>query len=112
MFKVKLLTISLLSVFMFSLSASAQWYSGGTLHRANGAVWKSSSESNRLATSADFAIIIIGKNRVQAMGSMNRLKPYALQMKICIDEAVVGRGGNKISVSEVGAACGVLLGWS
>ena len=36
-----------------------EWYEGGTLHRSNGRQWRQSSTSDRLATSADFAMVLL-----------------------------------------------------
>ena len=93
-------------------SASAQWYSGGNLHRASGQEWVNASTSNRLATAADFAATSIGERRVSRLGSMSKLLPYARDMKDCIDEALSGSGPSALrsqSVSEMAAVCYMLM---
>ena len=94
------------------LGAYAQWHSGGTLHGANGATWKAASGSNRLATSGDFAAAILGDRKVRSLGTIDKLRPYAKEMKTCIDETVTGSQGDHLKVSEVGAMCAILMGWS
>ena len=57
------------------------WYEGGTLHKATVAEWKSATEENKLATSADFMASI------DSSVSMDKLKDRAMDLKDCIDRA-------------------------
>ena len=91
-------------LFMLPLAASAQWYSGGTLHKARGSQWVVATEANRLATAADFAGVALGEEAVQRLGSMNKLKA-------CVDETFSDSSLRGMSVSEVASACIILLGY-
>ena len=91
-----------------SSRARSEWYSGGTLHGATMRQWRNASDSDRLATSADFAAAMLQDNG-RKLRSMDDLKPIASALKRAISEA--GRGGTSDSqqVSSVAAACWVLL---
>lgn len=95
----------------FALTVSAagaeEWYAGGTLHNATLGDWADASRHNRLATAADFAATILEER----ISSISDLETPALQMEACITEAARERSTAAIQVSEVGAACAVLLGW-
>lgn len=99
-------------VLMIASQASAQWYSGGTLHRADGQQWKSASGADRLATSADFAAKVIGERRVKKLGSIDKLRPYATDMRSCIDSSLSdlsATAARRQSVASLAAACSILL---
>ena len=87
-------TMVLILSFFVSGTANAQWYSGGTLHKADGNEWVIASRADRLATSADLAITIIGKSEiVRELGSMDnsaRERQAIMRAK---------------PVSEVGSSC-------
>lgn len=87
-------------------SQSSKWYQGGTLHDKSVEQWKAASYDNRLATSADFAITL---GEYEAIPQ--DLKEQARVFESCISEAVKGEVVNDKPVSEVGATCGVLLGY-
>ena len=92
--------------------ASDDWYSGGSLHRATVGQWKMASYSNKLATAADWAITRpFVENQVRKKGSMDALKPFATQMMNCVDQAADGEGYSNTKVSELAAACALLMGW-
>jgi hypothetical protein len=59
----------------------AQWYKGGTLHRATTAEWASASASTRLATAGDRSVAILGERRVQQLGK-NGVSAYARSWQI------------------------------
>ncbi len=102
-----LLAIATVS-FCFSNEAAAnEWYQDGTLHKATGKVWRTSSPENRLATSADFATVV-WKGKVS---SMEEFKPYAVQLEACITEATKSDAVSDTAVTEVASACVVVLGW-
>jgi hypothetical protein len=90
----------------------AQWYVGGTLHRASATQWRMASHSDRLATSADWIAAVWGAQRVQRVTGedMNRLRPYASNLVRCVDEAAPAAGNQR--ASELAAACIRLLGYS
>ncbi len=86
-----------------------EWYSGGTLHHGTGLDWRGADAANQLATAADLAGAMLGEQSVIALGSIDALRPFAVDLKICIDEAVAGAEGGKLMVTELAAACGALL---
>jgi hypothetical protein len=87
-----------------SPSQEQPWYSGGTLHRATIREWKVASPRNRLATAADFA------SRVLHPATTEEVRAPAREMMECIDQASESAPDYK-PVSEIGAACMVLMGW-
>ncbi len=93
------------------LLAAGQWYQGGNLHKSTPNEWKSASFSNKLATSADWALTrpAIVK-AVRKSGDIDNAKIYANQLLTCIDKALdgVNIGGN---TSEIAASCMILMGW-
>ena len=91
--------------------ASAQWYSGGSLHGATGKQWVAASSSNRLATSADFVAKAFGEKKVRSLGSIDKLKPYAQNVKSCVDETYRAPNSQNLRVSEVAASCLIILGY-
>ena len=90
----------------------AAWYSGGTLHRATVAEWRRATYANKLATSADWAITRPGvRAKVMRSGSIENIRPYAVQMLTCVDAAAGPAGYGALGVSELAAACAISLGW-
>ena len=79
-------SLTLLASPLIAPLAHAEWYTGGTLHKADGHAWVKASEKNRLATASDFAVIVIGQNKVaRELDSFDDFRPYAGEMKACID---------------------------
>ena len=99
--------LTFLLTFMFAAPVAAEWYSGGNLHDANLASWSSSSNQNRLATSADIAAKILEGR----FSSMDELKIHARNLQICIDEVAIDPQLGSQSVREMAAACMVVMGW-
>ena len=81
-----------------------EWYEGGTLHKATIAEWKAATESNRLATCADFVASL------EKPSSMDAMLDQALALKNCINEATEGiSAADKESVVDIASACTILL---
>jgi hypothetical protein len=89
-----------------SPSTSREWYSGGTLHAKSVAEWRSASRRDRLATSADF-VMKLGDYR----SLPSDLRRRSEELETCISKAVEGGEVDTRPVSEIGAACAVLLGY-
>ena len=93
------------------VTAGNKWYSGGTLHNATVWRWKNATYTNKLATSADWCMKIPSIKR-----SINRnienLRPYAIQLIRCMDEACAGQGYEKTRAVTVAASCLLLMGYS
>lgn len=105
------LVIVLLSLFSSSY-AGDKWYENGNLHKKTIADWKNATDSNKLATSADMALASPKiKALVKKSGNVDTLKPYAFGLKTCIDKATVDKKTNKMKVTEVAAACIILMKW-
>lgn len=80
------MALTLLACLIFAPLAHAEWYEGGTLHRANGHAWVKGTEANRLATASDFAVAVVGERNVtRSLKTFNEFRPYAAEMKACID---------------------------
>lgn len=105
----KRLALPFLALACLATPSFADWYEGGTLHRASLAEWKSAPASNRLATSGDWAAHILGEDQVRQIG-MDGLRVRAQQMSNCVTEAAAGPSPN-LAASQAAAACAVLLNW-
>ena len=92
------------AVLVFNVHA-AEWYEGGTLHKATAAEWQAATASNKLATAADFLAAI------KAARSMSELKTKGNALQKCITESTKDSISHNLKVSEVAAACVVLLGY-
>ena len=93
-----------------------EWFEGGTLHRSNGRQWRQSSTSDRLATSAAFAMVLLkdhpiweGQSPTWNEAEMEALRPHAEELQECIDVATEGGGYDHRAVSEVAAVCGTMM---
>ena len=90
------------------------------------AEWMVATDRNQLATSADFATKALElrygslQAAIQRLGTMENLRPYAVEIKTCITTAgtrpaeMTADGWrlvlDKQQVNQIGAACVVLLG--
>jgi hypothetical protein len=85
-------------------TAVAQWYSGGTLHAANGLAWQQAEVSNRLATAADMvaAVAKVGDTTLHYRTG-DDLRPYAEQLAACITEATKTRAASTLPVQNIAA---------
>ncbi len=90
---------------------TGEWFSGGTLGQAMVPRWRAAGAPDRLATATDMAAMMLGEQGVLELGSMDALKPFAIELKSCIDEAVVGGVADTLRVADVAAACAVTLGF-
>ena len=67
---------------------------------------------DKLATAADWALAYDRvKNTVLRSGSMETLKPYAIDLVTCVDGASGPSGNDSLRVAQLAASCIVLLGW-
>ena len=96
----------------FVVCAGGKWYENGTLHRGSVADWKKATYANKLATAADWALNIPQiKRKVKKSGSIETLKPFAVELVTCVNEATAGQGYGSMSIAEVAASCMILMGW-
>lgn len=103
----KFLSVVFAAVMLSSAPAFADWYSGGTLHRATASQWHAASSANRLATAADWSVRILSENRIRQLG-MRGWQNYAQQLADCVSTATSGGPQNQ-AVSEIAAACVILM---
>lgn len=98
--------LMVISGLMFSgILTAAEWYEGGTLHKATAKTWHASSAQNQLATSADFVAA------AKAAKSMAQLQLRSAALKTCISTSTADPDHRYLEVSEVAAVCIVLLGY-
>ena len=86
-------------------AASAQWYSGGTLHRATLSEWRASTGSNQLATLAD----IVGKPL--NLRDPVAVKPMAEQVKARINVLAANKKMGTQPVADTAVGCMYQLGY-
>lgn len=48
-------------------SYAEEWYQGGNLHGSTLSQWSTASEKNKLATSSDWIVVVLGENEVRNM---------------------------------------------
>ena len=71
-----------------STAQNQEWYEGGTLHRETAEEWVGASYRDRLSTSADFATAMLKSSIVwDDIDRVEDIRPYAVELKTCIDEA-------------------------
>ena len=89
-----------------------RWYQDGDLHDKTVNDWKSATYANKLATSADMAT---ASQKVKAVisqsGSVDAMKPFAVELMTCINEAAAGQGYENMKVAELAAGCMILMKW-
>ena len=85
---------------------NAQWSSGGTLHGSTVIEWNKASKENKLATCADFASTVWGRE-IKAKGRdwEKELLVRSYYLMTCIDEAVRDQTSSRMRVARVAAAC-------
>ncbi len=92
--------------------SAGKWYIGGTLHKASADQWKVAKYDNKLATAADFALASKKvEMTIERSGDINTLRPFADAMVIAIDKACEGSGYETHPISEIAAACAILMEW-
>lgn len=58
----KRITLFFAALFLSQAVLAAEWYEGGTLHKANALEWQQATEANKLATVSDFVAGIYNRN--------------------------------------------------
>ncbi|GJI97033.1 hypothetical protein RugamoR57_37510 [Duganella caerulea] len=86
-------------------TASAQWYVGGTLHRATLSEWTASTSSNQLATLAD----IVGKTL--SLRDPVAVRPMAEQVQACINVVAANKKMGTQPVADTAVGCMFQLGY-
>ena len=93
-------------------TAWGQWYSGGTLHAANGLAWQKADANNRLATAADIvAALAKGGDTTIPYQTAEDLRPYAEQLAACITAATQTKAAATLPVQDIVALCVVSMQW-
>jgi hypothetical protein len=111
---------STLTLFLVAASvcapAYAQWYTGGTLHKATVQQWNDrgyEGYNDKLATSSDWYVTIVGESKVAATGSMEKIKPKVRELMSCVDNTAYemsGAAARNTSVASLAANCAYSLG--
>jgi len=104
--------IALSVLIAFFLASPLVVYAAGTLHRASVAGWNRATYANKLATAGDWALTrpqIYAK--VKNSGSLDTLRPFAIELVTCVNEAAAGPGYSNMGVAELAAGCMILMGW-
>ncbi len=89
----------------------AEWFVGGTLHKATVAEWLDAEDRNRLATAGDWSTAILGSSYVKAVG-FDQLRVHARDMVVCVDHSVQGNDDLlQQTANNFAAICAKALGW-
>lgn len=104
-----------------STSQEQPWYEGGTLQNATSAQWQAADFRNRLATSADFIVVLSYEKRgnvyvnkktgaVVSSVDMHEIEAPATALETCISGGAKGAtsAGEVADVRELAAICSVL----
>jgi hypothetical protein len=83
-------------------TATAPWYSGGTLHDSTVAEWQAATDTNRLATAADWA------TSGMDLTLPSEIEHYAKELIICVNEAVDAYSQDAETL-DIAVACVVML---
>jgi hypothetical protein len=101
----KLLFVNIVLIFFTTAVIAGNWTSGGSLHKSNVGKWRSASESNKLATAADWALVSPAvKKAVKITNDIDQLKPLAKRLVSCVD-IISAELPSKQKISSVGALC-------
>jgi hypothetical protein len=114
-----LIAVILIPFYVFS----AEWYEGGTLHKASIQIWRESTDSNRLATSADWFVSITKSQNPEYKKKMDKLdrsqylynlKSHSIQLERCISEMARGKTSDKLikptdKIAEIASICYVTM---
>ena len=100
-------------LFIFVVVAmAAEWYAGGTLHKATVAEWKEATDANKLATCVDFIVGLHQKGNLNlTITTIESIRPYANQLVIVIDAATDGSEFNHKPVTEIAVAGMFMMDW-
>ncbi len=90
---------------------AAEWYEGGTLHKATLIEWRAATNSNRLATAADIAYTLLSRKVV--VTSPQQIRSFAKELEKCVSGVADEPAGWDLSlkVAEIAGMCAILMGW-
>lgn len=90
-------------------SEDNSWLKNGTLHKPTVAEWKQASDENKMATCADF-VVSLKESDAEKFKTINDIKVSALEMKNCLDEAVIGGSiTDDMKINEIAVLCHINL---
>jgi hypothetical protein len=93
-------------------NTTKEWYVGGTLHKGTGKDWRTATDSNRLATAADFVAKAIKSDLLNiTFENMDDLKHYAVELSTCLTEFLKTELTDTRSVADSATMCVVTMGW-
>jgi|TARA_R110002072_G_scaffold294226_1_gene464188 hypothetical protein len=84
---------------------SKSWYKGGNLHKGNGTDWKKATEHNKLATCADFVMIIAKRKDETPSVFSSEFKKASESLKNCVDQFYKLSGSESTTVSKAAIGC-------
>lgn len=103
--KFKLLLALTLALGLAGTALAAEWYEGGTLHRATLAQWNQASSENKIATTSDMIVATCDQDLLMASGGMDKLKEATHDVTLCI-EGVAGEARfAEQTVAETSVMC-------
>lgn len=106
----KLIISAALAALLVSPAMAGEWYTGGTLSRANLGQWASASGANRLATAAD-SVTVLRNHLGKAMVHPDDYKQESRQLVVCLREIAADPATHAVGVSEASSACFIAMGW-
>jgi hypothetical protein len=83
---------------------NSRWFSGGNLHNATIAEWKSATHRNKLATCGDWLASTKWKGSLNSPADFEKLKVKAEMLLKAVDKTVEGETVEEMKVAEVAAA--------
>lgn len=81
------------------------WYEGGSLHKGNGTDWKKAAEHNKLATCADFVMIIAKRNGETPSVFSSEFKKASESLKNCVEQFYKLSGSESTTVTKAAIGC-------
>jgi hypothetical protein len=82
------------------------------LHKATVTDWQEADYADKLATTADWVMIIPEIKTEVLLSGINKARPYAIELIACVNEVAAGQGYEDMRISELAAACIMLMGWT
>jgi len=88
------------------------WFDGGTLHRAKGKDWRTATDTNRLATSADIITKLSDNGKLAfTIQDLEELKSYSTGLSNCLTEFLKTEQTDALLVAEAALLCMTTMKW-
>lgn len=102
-----IVTFSAICLTAFSANAR-EWYIGGTLHDTSMKEWRSATDENRLATSADWAAAIL-RGAGKAHTSPDEFRRLSTELERCVSQ--IGNSKTRLKTAGAAATCATQMQW-